>query len=214
MPKQTFFNLPEEKKNRIIDAALDEFAAYPFREASIARIISRAGIPRGSFYQYFTGMKDLYLHVLEINADHKIQYINDAVAREKETTFFPRMKALYAGGLKFAKDNPRLAAMGMYLMKDDVEFRQEIFSGMADKSDDFFGDFFQQGIVRGEIKPDIDLVLISFMISAINLAIVDYYFIQHPNSDILADPEGYLAVVDKMLDILENGMGTKQPSAD
>lgn len=94
MPKQTFFNLSEEKRNRIVDAALDEFAACPFREASIARIIARADIPRGSFYQYFTDMRDLYMHIMEITADRKVQYINEAVAQEKDTGFFQRMRYL------------------------------------------------------------------------------------------------------------------------
>lgn len=207
MPKKTFFNLPEAKRKRIIDAALNEFADHPFREASVAGVISRAGIPRGSFYQYFSNMMDLYLYIMEINADRKIQYINEASAREQDMGFFQRLKSLYAGGIKFALENPKLAAIGMYLMKDDIQLRQEIIGNMADKSNDFFTDFFKQGISRGEIKPEIDLVLLSTMISAINMAVADYYLTQHQYSDLLDDAGGYLEVVDKMLDILEHGIG-------
>lgn len=211
MPKQTFFNLSEEKRQRIIEAATEEFAAYPFRETSITRLITRAGIPRGSFYQYFTDMKDLYLYIIEISADRKIKYINEAVVKEKDTSFFRRMKALYAGGIKYALENPLLAAMGMYLMKDDLQFRQEVMGSMADKSNDFFEEFFKQGKDRGEIKPEIDIEMISVLISAINIAIVDYYLAHHQYSDILNEPDSYLEVYDKMLAILENGIGA-QPS--
>ena len=65
MPTATFFNLPEEKRNRIFNAAVEEFAGFRFSDASINRIVKAAGIPRGSFYQYFDGKEDLYLHILE-----------------------------------------------------------------------------------------------------------------------------------------------------
>lgn len=213
MPKQTFFNLPEDKRQRIIDAAIEEFGSCPFREASIAGIITRAGIPRGSFYQYFVDIKDLYLYVLEISADCKIQYISEAVAKEKDTAFFQRMKVLYVGGLKFACDNPRLAAMGMFLMKDDPQFRQEIMGSMAYKANNFFEAFFHQGLARGEIKAEIDIVMISYMINAINVAIAEYYLTQHPYGNMVDDPESYLELVDKMLDILEHGIGSQGPPA-
>jgi AcrR family transcriptional regulator len=60
MPKQTFFNLKDEKRQRIIAAAGREFSQHPLYEASINTIIKDAEIPRGSFYQYFEDLPDLY----------------------------------------------------------------------------------------------------------------------------------------------------------
>ena len=42
MPHQTFFNLPEEKRQTLIDCALDEFAARDYDSASISQIVARA----------------------------------------------------------------------------------------------------------------------------------------------------------------------------
>ncbi len=64
MPKPTFHNLPEAKQARIMDAAAAEFAAYPFEAASVNRIVRAAGIAKGSFYQYFNDMVDLYRHLM------------------------------------------------------------------------------------------------------------------------------------------------------
>ena len=33
MPKKTFYNLPEEKRNKIIEAAKEEFSRVPIHEA-------------------------------------------------------------------------------------------------------------------------------------------------------------------------------------
>ncbi|TYS18546.1 TetR/AcrR family transcriptional regulator [Rossellomorea vietnamensis] len=65
MPKLTFFNLPENKRKVLIDAAENEFARVPLHEASIANIVKSAGIPRGSFYQYFENKDDLYFYLLD-----------------------------------------------------------------------------------------------------------------------------------------------------
>lgn len=64
MPFPTFFNLPEEKRARILRAIQDEFARVPFEEFSINRIIQQAEIPRGSFYQYFEDKRDVLGYVL------------------------------------------------------------------------------------------------------------------------------------------------------
>ena len=53
MPKQTFYKLPQEKQERILAAAKREFTQVRYSDASINQIIRDAGIPRGSFYQYF-----------------------------------------------------------------------------------------------------------------------------------------------------------------
>ena len=59
MPKQTFFNLKEEKKKKIEKALIKEFSNNTFEKASISNIIAEANIPRGSFYQYFESKEDL-----------------------------------------------------------------------------------------------------------------------------------------------------------
>jgi len=65
LPKQTFFNLPEEKRDTLIHAAKNEFSRVSLYEASIANIVKEADIPRGSFYQYFEDKDDLYFYLLD-----------------------------------------------------------------------------------------------------------------------------------------------------
>lgn len=59
MIKPTFYHLPQEKRNRIIDAVINEFASASTEKVSINRIIKAANISRGSFYQYFDDKVDL-----------------------------------------------------------------------------------------------------------------------------------------------------------
>jgi Transcriptional regulator len=68
MPKQTFLNLPKEKQQTLINAALKEFSRVPLNEALISNIIAEADIPRGSFYQYFENKEDLFYYVFSTYA--------------------------------------------------------------------------------------------------------------------------------------------------
>ncbi|NMA83459.1 MAG: TetR/AcrR family transcriptional regulator [Epulopiscium sp.] len=65
MPKQTFFNLPREKQEKLMDAAKKEFSRVPLHEASISNIVKNAKIPRGSFYQYFENKEDAFFFLLK-----------------------------------------------------------------------------------------------------------------------------------------------------
>ena len=53
MPSTRFENLAEEKKEKIIEAAIEEFIEKGYERASINSIIKMADISRGSFYTYF-----------------------------------------------------------------------------------------------------------------------------------------------------------------
>lgn len=64
MPSNTFFRLPEEKRQRLLNAAWEEFSRVSFADASINQIIHAANISRGSFYQYFTDKEDLTAYML------------------------------------------------------------------------------------------------------------------------------------------------------
>lgn len=71
MPKDTFFKLPQEKQDRILDAALDEFIKYKdnYEKASVKRIAKEADIAIGSIYKYFEDKDDLFFYIFDKNRD-------------------------------------------------------------------------------------------------------------------------------------------------
>lgn len=64
MSTETFLRLPEEKRNRVLDAAWEEFTRVRYADVSINKIIIKARIPRGSFYQYFRDKEDLFAYLM------------------------------------------------------------------------------------------------------------------------------------------------------
>lgn len=76
MPKQTFFNLSEDKRSKLLSAMKEEFSRVPLHEASVANIVQTAGIPRGSFYQYFEDKDEAFYFLLEQHAkDNQEKFI-------------------------------------------------------------------------------------------------------------------------------------------
>jgi AcrR family transcriptional regulator len=59
-----FVKLPAEQQQVILGAALEEFAAHGFHDASLNRVIKAAGSSKGSMYYYFDGKEDLYAYVV------------------------------------------------------------------------------------------------------------------------------------------------------
>lgn len=65
MPKETFYHLSTEKREKIEKALENELGRTSFEKASISRIIEEAKIPRGSFYQYFEDKEDAIKYILK-----------------------------------------------------------------------------------------------------------------------------------------------------
>ena len=94
MISPTFQNLKEDKKNRIIDAALAEFSARPFNEASITNIVKNADISRGSFYQYFGNKENIYKYLVSyLYTKHREDLIHILIENDGE--LYPSLLEFY-----------------------------------------------------------------------------------------------------------------------
>lgn len=83
MPKTTFYNLSDEKKEKIIEALKKEFEEKSLFEANVSDIIKYAGISRGSFYQYFEDLEDSFFTILDIELVEIHDVFMSLVKKEK-----------------------------------------------------------------------------------------------------------------------------------
>lgn len=82
MPKDYFYNLKPKKVENVIEGAIAEFSEHSLKRASINRIIERIGISRGSFYNYFVDIDDLYEYVVE---ETYTKFFNELVEKIHES---------------------------------------------------------------------------------------------------------------------------------
>lgn len=104
MPKITFFNLPEDKKTILIKAAREEFSRVPLSQASITNIIKAAGIPRGSFYQYFDDKEDAFFFLLNEHVKVNKQRFASILLKQNGD-LFSSMLEFYESILNEEEDN-------------------------------------------------------------------------------------------------------------
>jgi AcrR family transcriptional regulator len=154
MPKPTFHNLPEAKREKLLAAAIDEFAAHPFREASLDRIAAAAGVSKGSLYQYFDDKAELHRHVLETLGARR----EASVVAAPAGSFFDRLEATFLSGLDELRASPKLAALGARLTSDtsQPEVRAMTKAG-HERAVAYFRGELAAAARRGEIRSDLDL---------------------------------------------------------
>ncbi|MFC2949107.1 TetR/AcrR family transcriptional regulator [Virgibacillus sediminis] len=129
MPKPTFFNLPDEKRQKLIHAAGEEFSRVPLFEASISNIVKAAGIPRGSFYQYFEDKEDIFFYLLNEQAvKRKNSFI--AMLEKHDGDIFEAVTEIYR---EFLYDMPD---------EEERNFLKNAFLNVTHKIEDAFTTMF------------------------------------------------------------------------
>ncbi len=204
MPKETFFNLAEDKRDRVIDAAINEFSARLYHKARITAIADSADIAKGSFYQYFEDKKDLFKYIIELTVNKKLEYINhDMLTNKDKYNFFQLLREIYLSSIRFAKDNPRLLSIGNIFI-NNKDLQREIWGEQADKSSNFYRQLLEYGLRKGELDPEIDIDLVSVLLNGLNFSLVDIIYKDGKiNPDIL---DNEMETIDKMLYFIENGI--------
>lgn len=158
MPKGLFFTIHEEKKTRIIEAAIKEFSQQLYEKASINQIIKEADISRGSFYQYFEDKEDLYFFLIEtVVKNTSYNFLKEFIATQPKDVFSV-YKALLTYNLQLLSDEKYQAFfknmhLGVnYHLQQKLRsifsaIRNEMLGGKFDKLQEqsgYEGPYFQQ----------------------------------------------------------------------
>jgi len=90
-----FEKQPQEKKELIINVAIEEFVKNGYDKASTDIITSRAGISKGILFHYFKSKKNLYLYVVTYALKLIIEKTMEALKGVSSPDFFARVKEIY-----------------------------------------------------------------------------------------------------------------------
>ena len=167
MPKQTFFNLPEEKRRTIEQAALDEFAECGFDNSNINRILEESNIPKGSFYQYFEDKKDLYFHMLDTLVTRKMNVMEHALNAVRQNTFVVNVEEIFRVGLEFADSDPKFYMLGEDFANKQPSFIKEFTEKYSPMATDIYGKLLEHALETGELQEGLNVPLTSSFINAL-----------------------------------------------
>lgn len=204
MPKDTFFNISEDRRERILACAIEEFSNYDYAEANISRIVKNAKIAKGSFYQYFEDKMDLFIYIVNQIGEKKQVMLAEFLDMSKDIEIFDLLRGMYASGVKFAFENPELMHIANRLFKSsDKELLDKINKGNEDQASAYFVSLFKKAQEKGELREDMDLELMAHMIISYNYSFVEYYYKKYDN---FADNGEYERMANQMIDLLAYGI--------
>lgn len=167
MPQNTFNNLPQEKKARIINIAILEFASKPYDSASISDIVRKAGIAKGSFYQYFTDKKDLYQYLIEVGINKKAELIKTLPAPNPDADLFGYFRWLFQSIVYFELKFPNISRLLFRAFVEEVPFNEMTEELRRRGTTQFFKQLLTQGIHHGDINPWTDPDLAAFFMETL-----------------------------------------------
>ena len=209
MPKQTFFNLPDEKRIQVMDAAIEEFAEYGLENASTNRIVASSGISKGSFYQYFEDKQDVFDYIITLLNEEKLVFFADKRPPDDNLDTFDYYRWMIKTGMEFNSTNPRLVqAVSRVLVGEGLYYGKK-FEHYREQSNQALQVMIEEAIKRGEVDPSVDVELAVMVMETWNNAISTYFLKEGLKQDDtmawVRSPETQ-EKIDKLLYIMEYGL--------
>jgi len=163
-----FEALPDEKKNRILNAALREFSLREFKNASTSKIAEDADISKGALFLYFGTKRQLYTYLYE--------YALGVFKREFSEKFTPTSRDPIAVLTSLARIKMDILAshpdlygffVKIYIGEQDEELRALIHSDTDSARAGFMRDLmsdFDCGGFRDDMPPSMVVDVIRWVI--------------------------------------------------
>lgn len=199
MPKKTFFNLSDDKKTAILDAAYDVFIEQPYEDINIRMLTKAMNISLGSFYQYFEDKDELYLYLIT-SIERKIYAKEVALFGN----YFGRRDVVPLEQIC----SPKEIALDSTWLKVPMEVLQKFYFGPYTKE-------LHQGLLeelttlkeQGKIKPSVNLDLLYHVYTTLMFNVLLFFRSHH-----IEDEEEQLELkLGLFVDTLLHGIWVDEP---
>lgn len=190
---ENFMKIPEEKRKKILQICIEEFARNGYEKASTNRIVKMAGMPKGTLFYFFGNKRSLYFYILDYAINimvEKSRYYNEDVSSD----IFERFEQSGLRKLKLAYEEPLLYEL-IYrsVMDSPEELRNEIYGRYRDFFYKNKRDLYE-GIDTSKFKDGIDVK------KAVDTIVIfaEGFFNRHVNTFKKLTPEESLDMYDKI----------------
>lgn len=214
MPEQTFYNLPDEKREKILDAAIEEFAERGYQAASISKMVAAAGIAKGSFYQYFADKEDLYRYLLEEASRRQAQFMQAQQPPDPAMGPFAYLRRMLKIGLHFDFMNPRIMKVAQQAFDGAGPLPESVQRETRERGMASLKALLERGIASGHIRADVDLESAAFVMFTVTRNLNAHMMQTLDISPDETDPASILrqreaevdAVFERVLSVLRDGL--------
>src|SRR6478672_8202153 len=178
MPTVTWARLDPTRRAAVIEAAEAEFGVHGFSGGSLNVIARRAGVAKGSLFQYFADKRDLYAFISDVASQRVRVYMEDRI-RELDSSrpFFEFLTDLMDSWVAYFADHPRERALhAAASFEVDTDARISVRSVIHRHYLEVLRPLVRDAQVRGDLRAeaDTDAMLSLLLLIFPHLALAPY----------------------------------------
>lgn len=171
MPKETFFKIAGDKREHLLRQAALLFAERGLNQTDVAELANRAGIAKGSIYNYFEGKEDLYLYVCRDGLERSRQAIYGTM--EPGWDAFRQVDHIFRQGARFVRQHPEYLVLYTNISSAGMErFSEQISREVEHYTADHLKQVLRRDKAAGRVRADLDVNLTAFAINSLYIVVM------------------------------------------
>ena len=158
MPTVTWARVDPARRAAVIEAAEAEFGVHGFSGGSLNVIARRAGVAKGSLFQYFADKRDLYAFIADIASQRVRAYMEDRIRElDPSRPFFDFLTDWLDAWVAYFADHPHERALhAAATLEVDAEARVSVQNVIHRHYLEVLRPLVRDAHVRGDLRADSD----------------------------------------------------------
>lgn len=164
--KAAFEKLPEEKRERILRVAREEFANNGFEHTSIQQIAKKSDISVGSVYKYFENKDSLFAMIVQDGLSSLEELLLGLASSEDDIII--KAEKIIRALLKFSREKPELIKLYCSLTTGgNSEFLNELSQRIEAVSASIYTQTISIAQETGDVRKDVNPAFFAFLLDSI-----------------------------------------------
>jgi AcrR family transcriptional regulator len=158
MPTVTWGRVDPARRAAIVEAAEAEFGAHGFSQGSLNVIARRAGVAKGSLFQYFADKRDMYAFIADVGSQRVRSYMEVRIRElDPSRPFFEFLTELLDDWVAYFADHPRERALhAAATLEVDTDARISVRSVIHRHYLEVLRPLVRDARARGDLRADSD----------------------------------------------------------
>ncbi|MCF8064215.1 MAG: TetR/AcrR family transcriptional regulator [Desulfarculaceae bacterium] len=166
MPKNTLDKIKPAKREKLLSEAAKLFAQRGYNQADMAELAGRAGVAKGSLYNYFESKQDLYLYVCRDGLHRSRQAVYGGL--DPDWDVYRQLEHVFTQGAAFARKHPEYLILYLNVSSAGLEpFAEKLSLEVEKYTADHLKAVLTRDIKRGLVRPDLLVNQSAFWINSL-----------------------------------------------
>jgi Transcriptional regulator len=160
---ETFTKISEEKRNMILQTAINEFSEHGFQNANINIIAKKSGISIGAMYSYFNSKEALFSTIVNYAVETLKSVLDEIMLSEGD--FIVKIEKIIKAAQLNSRTNVLFTKLyGQLTAENRSDLIAQIVSDIESVSAGLYASLLEQAQKENKIRGDIDPRLLAFFL--------------------------------------------------